>query len=114
MNYDPQKNHRRSILFPGYDYSQCGVYFITICTRSGDQILAKPKKSDVRVGLVAIRDLESPFRLKIKLVHRFELTTIGEIVDYNWRKLPERFDVFVGRMRDHAESLSWHPGHQRM
>jgi len=31
MKYDPQKHHRRSIRLKGYDYTQAGVYFITIC-----------------------------------------------------------------------------------
>ena len=31
MNYDPAKHHRRSIRLPGYDYSQAGYYFVTIC-----------------------------------------------------------------------------------
>ena len=26
----PQKNHRRSIRLPGYDYSQAGAYFVTM------------------------------------------------------------------------------------
>jgi putative transposase len=30
--YDPNKHHRRSTRLKGYDYSQPGVYFITICT----------------------------------------------------------------------------------
>ena len=31
MNYDPNKHNRRSIRLPGYDYSQPGFYFVTIC-----------------------------------------------------------------------------------
>ena len=31
MAYDPEKHHRRSIRLKGYDYSQAGMYFITIC-----------------------------------------------------------------------------------
>ena len=30
-NYDPKIHHRRSIRLKGYDYSQSGLYFITIC-----------------------------------------------------------------------------------
>jgi putative transposase len=30
-NYNPNINHRRSIRLKGYDYSQAGLYFITIC-----------------------------------------------------------------------------------
>ena len=32
MKYDPQLHHRRSIRLSGYDYSQPGAYFVTICT----------------------------------------------------------------------------------
>ena len=31
MKYDPAKHHRRSIRLKGYDYSQAGYYFVTIC-----------------------------------------------------------------------------------
>ena len=31
MKYDPKKHHRRSIRLKGYDYSQAGAYFVTIC-----------------------------------------------------------------------------------
>jgi REP element-mobilizing transposase RayT len=33
MKYNPDIHHRRSIRLKGYDYSQCGYYFITICTK---------------------------------------------------------------------------------
>ena len=31
--FDPEKHHRRSIRLKGYDYSQPGAYFVTICTQ---------------------------------------------------------------------------------
>ncbi|BAU63332.1 hypothetical protein STA3757_06960 [Stanieria sp. NIES-3757] len=31
MNYNPKKHQRRSIRLQGYDYSQAGYYFVTIC-----------------------------------------------------------------------------------
>ena len=31
MEYNPNIHHRRSIRLKGYDYSQIGLYFITIC-----------------------------------------------------------------------------------
>jgi putative transposase len=34
MKYNPQIHHRRSIRLKGYDYSQAGAYFITICTKN--------------------------------------------------------------------------------
>ena len=30
-NYNPKIHHRKSIRLKGYDYSQDGLYFITIC-----------------------------------------------------------------------------------
>jgi len=32
--YNPKIHHRRSIRLRGYDYSQAGAYFITICTQN--------------------------------------------------------------------------------
>jgi putative transposase len=32
MKYNPEIHHRRSIRLKGYDYSQPGSYFITLCT----------------------------------------------------------------------------------
>lgn len=32
MIYNPDIHHRRSVRLKGYDYSQAGLYFVTICT----------------------------------------------------------------------------------
>ena len=32
MKYNPEYHHRQSIRLRGYDYSQSGAYFVTICT----------------------------------------------------------------------------------
>ena len=34
MTEEQAKFHRRSIRLKGYDYSQSGAYFVTICTRN--------------------------------------------------------------------------------
>ena len=34
MSYNPDIHHRRSIRLEGYDYSQAGLYFITICVQN--------------------------------------------------------------------------------
>jgi len=34
MNYNPKIHNRRSIRLKGYDYSQAGLYFITICVKN--------------------------------------------------------------------------------
>lgn len=33
MTFNPDIHHRRSIRLRGYDYSQAGMYFVTICTQ---------------------------------------------------------------------------------
>jgi putative transposase len=49
MKYDPYRHHRRSIRLRGYDYSQPGAYFITICTHNREPFLeAAPVKEIVR------------------------------------------------------------------
>lgn len=33
-HYDPAKHHRRSIRLRGFDYTQEGAYFVTVCTQN--------------------------------------------------------------------------------
>jgi putative transposase len=40
-HYDPKIHHRRSIRLREYDYSQAGLYFITICTQNRLHLLGK-------------------------------------------------------------------------
>lgn len=42
MKHDPEKYHRRSIRLKGYNYSEAGAYFITVCTQNRE-ILLNPK-----------------------------------------------------------------------
>jgi REP element-mobilizing transposase RayT len=41
MTYDPQRHHRRSIRFKGYDYSRPGAYYVTICAQKKDCIFGR-------------------------------------------------------------------------
>jgi len=41
MVYDPQIHHRRSIRLKGYDYSQIGFYFVTICIQNREYLLGE-------------------------------------------------------------------------
>jgi putative transposase len=38
MAYDSKIHHRRSIRLKGYDYSQAGLYFITMCVQNKDYL----------------------------------------------------------------------------
>ena len=41
MQYNPEIHHRRSIRLKEYDYSQAGMYFITICTQDKLHLFGK-------------------------------------------------------------------------
>ncbi len=47
MKYDAAKHHRRSIRLKGYDYSQAGAYFVTICINGGLHTLGKIHDSQI-------------------------------------------------------------------
>ena len=47
MTYNPQKYHRRSIRLKGYDYSQAGLYFITICTQNRACLFGKIENGEM-------------------------------------------------------------------
>ena len=41
MRYDPERHNRKSNRLKGYNYSQDGMYYITICTRDRQNLLSK-------------------------------------------------------------------------
>lgn len=47
MKYDRAKYHRRSIRLQGYDYSQTGAYFVTICINGGLSTLGEIRNGQV-------------------------------------------------------------------
>jgi len=76
MPYDPNLHHRRSIRLPGYDYSQPGGYYITVCTYRRDYLFG-----EVSDGEMHLNDL-------------------GHLVTDCWHDLPEHYlhvelDAFV-------------------
>jgi len=71
MKFDPQRHHRRSIRLKGYDYTQPGGYFITICTYQRECLLGE------------IIDDE------------MVLNPAGEIVQHAWDDLPNHFPNVV-------------------
>jgi len=67
MKYNPDIHHRRSIRLKEYDYSQAGLYFITICTQNRECLFG-----DVKNGMV-------------------ELSHIGKIAHNIWYEIPQHF-----------------------
>ena len=74
-NYNPNIHHRKSIRLKGYDYSQAGAYFITICCQD----------MQCRFGEIVGAGLASA---------QINLNEIGTIAYNEWAKLPERFPNF--------------------
>ena len=69
---------RKDLRLKNYDYSECGAYFITICTRNRIKVLSNIVGGDV---------LDAP---------RVELTAYGKIVDKYINQLNDFYEnVFV-------------------
>jgi putative transposase len=76
MRYDPQKHDRRSIRLKGYDYTQAGAYFVTVCTKDRICLFGEIVDGEMR------------------------LSDSGEIVAWTWQDLPNhvsnlQLDAFV-------------------
>lgn len=76
MSYNPDKHHRRSIRLKGYDYTQPGAYYITLCTQARQCLFG-----DVVAG-------------------KMRLNSLGAIAFNYWQAIPDHFahiqlDVFV-------------------
>lgn len=87
MKYDPQKHYRRSIRLKGYDYTQAGGYFITICMWQKQCLF----------GEIADK--------------KMYLNRYGEVIQYNWFDLIRRYayiqlDAFV-IMPNHVHGIIW-------
>src|SRR3990170_2943541 len=67
MPYDPTRHHRRSIRLPGYDYTQPGAYFVTICTQNRECVF----------GEVADGEMMS--------------SGAGQMVERIWNELPHHY-----------------------
>ncbi len=81
MKYNPNIHHRRSIRLKGYDYSQTGMYFITICTQNRECIFGE-----------IVNDGNG---MKICVLNEY-----GKIAEKEWIKTAEirpdvRIDTFV-------------------
>lgn len=67
MAYNPNIHHRKSIRLKGYDYSQAGLYFITICVQDRKCLFGEII-DDVMI-----------------------LNDAGKMADNEWKKIPIRF-----------------------
>lgn len=50
MKYTPEIHHRRSIRLRGYDYSQAGAYFVTICAQNREGLFGEIVDGEMRLN----------------------------------------------------------------
>ena len=72
MKYNPDIRHRRSIRLKGYDYSQAGLYFITICIQDRKCLFGE---------IVGIENSQP----------EMVLNDAGKIADKYWLEIPKHF-----------------------
>jgi len=71
--------HRKSIRLKNYDYSQSGLYFVTICTQNRECIFGNIINNNVGVG----RDRP------ISMI----LNQYGKIIENVWESLPDHHSI---------------------
>ena len=49
MKYNPYIHHRRSIRLKGYDYSQRGAYYVTLCVQNRECLFGKIINGDIQL-----------------------------------------------------------------
>ncbi len=50
MRYDPEKHHRHTIRLRGYDYTQAGAYFVTLCTQDREHLFGEVVDGEMRLN----------------------------------------------------------------
>lgn len=101
--YNPAIHHRRSIRLQGYDYSQAGAYFITICTHKRECLFgnvgagsqpAQPAsglQTKDRAGLERAGLEPAP----TQDIDQMVLNEYGKIVQHTWEDLPNHVGEIV-------------------
>lgn len=51
MPYNPHIHHRRSIRLKGYDYSQAGLYFVTICCQDRMNLFGEIENGEMKLNI---------------------------------------------------------------
>lgn len=70
MTIEPAIHHRRSIRLPGYDYSQPGAYFITICTHQREHLFGKIVNGVMKLnkfGLITREEWQKTALIRIEI-----------------------------------------------
>jgi REP-associated tyrosine transposase len=76
MKYNPDIHHRRSIRLKGYDYSQAGLYFITICTQNRLCLFGEIENGGMQINDAGIM-IEHQWQ---ELIYRFDNIKLHEFI----------------------------------
>lgn len=76
IKYNPQKHHRKSIRLKGYDYSQAGLYFITICTQNREHYFGEIQNGKMILSPMGVlADI-----LWYEIPHHTQFVALGDFV----------------------------------
>ena len=133
MAYDPHKHHRRSIRLKGYDYSQAGAYFVTICINYGQCRLGEvrdgimyPSSAGIMVAACWFALLERFPNIDLDVFTLMPNHVHGIIVimetGLNAKNHPILLGNMVGAFKsistneyiDGVHELGWEPFHKRL
>jgi len=84
-NYNPNIHNRHSIRLKVYDYSQAGLYFITICVHDRKCLFG-----EIVVGVDDVRD-DNVRVEKFQSRQEMILNDAGKIADECWLEIPKHF-----------------------
>ena len=71
-----KKHHRRSIRLKGYDYSQAGLYFVTICVQNREHLFG-----EIENGKMVLNDVGKMIeKWCAKIQTKFTDITLGEYI----------------------------------
>ncbi len=76
MTYNPNIHNRMSHRLQGYDYSQCGAYFITICTYKKEHLFGEILDAEIKLNLIG----QYAYQQWKQIPLRFENVDLGEFV----------------------------------
>jgi hypothetical protein len=79
--YNPNTHHRHSIRLKGYDYSQEGLYFVTICVQNHECLFGE---------IVGAKNF-SPEKVPGNFSPEMILNDLGKIAMQCWLEIPQHF-----------------------
>lgn len=102
--FDPKKHLRKSIRLKGYDYTQCGKYFVTICSQYHDCLFG-----GIKNGKMILNDAGKMIKKwYLELPNRFQDIKCGEYVI-----MPNHFHAIIINSGNHVEvSNNYHENKQ--